>query len=177
MFDTMTMTKIVGGVGSALLIFLLGSWAADALYATGGGGHGETAMAEGEHSGTAAEGHTEEAAAVEEGPSFEELYASADVAAGEKVFKKCKACHKLEDGATATGPSLFGIVGRDVASVSGFGYSSTMAELGGAWTPDRISEFLAKPKDMVPGTKMSFAGLKKADQRANLIAYLATIGG
>ncbi len=177
MFDTMTMTKIVGGVGSALLIFLLGSWAADALYSTGDGGHGETEMAEGDHSDGAVDTtHTEEAA-VEEGPSFEELFAAADVAAGEKLFKKCKACHKLDEGANATGPSLFGIVGRDVGKAEGFSYSGTMADLGGAWTPERMSEFLLKPKDMVPGTKMSFAGLKKADQRANLIAYLATIGG
>ncbi len=175
MFDTMTMTKIVGGVGSALLIFLLGSWAADALYSTGDGGHGETEMTEGEHSEEAAE--PTEVAAVEEGPSFEELFASADVAAGEKLFKKCKACHKLDEGANATGPSLFGIVGRDVGKAEGFGYSGTMADLGGAWTPERISEFLIKPKDMVPGTKMSFAGLKKVTDRANLIAYLATIGG
>jgi len=177
MFDTMTMTKIVGGVGSALLIFLLGSWVADALYATGGAGHGETAMAEDGHTGAAADAHTGEAAAVEEGPSFEELYAAADVAAGEKVFKKCKACHKLEAGANATGPSLFGIVGRDVGKAEGFSYSGTMADLGGTWTPERMSEFLAKPKDMVPGTKMSFSGLKKDGQRADLIAYLATIGG
>ncbi len=175
MFDTMTMTKIVGGVGSALLIFLLGSWAADALYSTGGGGHEETAMTEGGQSEGAAE--PTEVAAVEEGPSFEELFASADLAAGEKLFKKCKACHKLDEGANATGPSLFGIVGRDVGVAEGFGYSGTMADLGGAWTPERISEFLIKPKDMVPGTKMSFAGLKKVTDRANLIAYLATIGG
>ncbi len=173
MFDTMTMTKIVGGVGSALLIFLLGSWVADALYSTGSGGHGETEMAAGDD---ATEGHTE-TAAVEEGPAFEELYASADLGAGEKLFKKCKACHKLEAGGTSTGPSLFGIVGRDVATIDGFGYSGTMAELGGAWTPERLDEFLIKPKDMVPGTKMTFAGFKKPAQRANLIAYLATIGG
>ncbi|KPU84663.1 cytochrome C [Marinosulfonomonas sp. PRT-SC04] len=173
MFDTMTLTKIVGGFGSALLIFLLGSWAADELYATGGGGHGETEMAAGE---TATDGHAEEAG-VETGPSFEELLASADVAAGAKVFKKCKACHKLEAGANATGPSLFGIVGRDVATGAGFTYSDAMVGLGGAWTAERINEFLIKPKVMVPGTKMSFSGLKKEGQRADLIAYLATIGG
>lgn len=171
MFDTMTMTKIVGGVGSALLIFLLGTWAADELYSTGSGGHGETASAD----GTQSEGHSEEAA-VEEGPSFEELYASADVAAGEKVFKKCKACHKLEAAANATGPTLFGVVGRDVAKADGFSYSGAMVELGGAWTPERMNEFLTKPKDMVPGTKMVFTGLKKPEQRANLIAYLAANG-
>lgn len=175
MFDTMTMTKIVGGFGSALLIFLLGSWAADALYTTGGGDQGETAMTEGGQS----EGTVEpaEVAAVEEGPSFEELFAAADVAAGEKLYKKCKACHKLTDGTNATGPSLFGIVGQDVGIAEGFSYSGTMAELGGAWTPERINEFLIKPKDMVPGTKMSFSGMKKAADRANLIAYLATIDG
>ena len=180
MFDTMTMTKIVGGVGSSLLIFLLGSWAADALYTTGGSGHAETAMTEGEHSAAATQEQAapaQEAAPAAEGPSFEELFAAADVAAGEKVFKKCKACHKLEQGANATGPSLFGVVGRDVATAEGFSYSGTMSELGGAWTPARISEFLTKPKAMVPGTKMSFAGLKKEGQRVNLIAYLATIGG
>lgn len=176
MFDTMTMTKIVGGVGSALLIFLLGSWAADALYTTGSGGHGATEMAEDGHDTGADEAHAEEAP-VEEGPSFDELMAAADVAAGEKLFKKCKACHKLEDGANATGPSLFGIVGRDVAIGEGFSYSAPMADLGGAWTAERMNEFLTKPKDMVPGTKMSFAGLKKPGQRADLIAYLATIGG
>ncbi|MCF6316519.1 MAG: cytochrome c family protein [Marinosulfonomonas sp.] len=175
MFDTMTMTKIVGGVGSALLIFLLGSWAADALYSTGGG-HEETAIAEGGQGEGAAEPAVEEAA-VEEGPSFEELFAAADVAAGEKLYKKCKACHKLDDGANATGPSLFGVVGRDVGVAEGFSYSGTMADMGGAWTPELISEFLIKPKDLVPGTKMSFAGMKKITDRANLIAYLATIGG
>ncbi|WP_456388411.1 c-type cytochrome [Profundibacter sp.] len=181
MFDTMTITKIVGGIGSSLLIFLLGSWAADALYSTGGGhgtGHEQAEMAEGEHNEGAAQ--TESAAAepeAEAAPTFEELYAAADLAAGEKVFKKCKACHKLDEGANATGPSLFGIVGRDVGTADGFKYSAGMAGLGGTWTPERISEYLTKPKAMVPDTKMSFAGLKKEGQRADLIAYLATIGG
>jgi len=176
MFDTMTMTKIVGGVGSALLIFLLGNWAAEALYATESGhgeGHEQAYVVEVE--GAASEGASEAEATDE--PDFAAILASADVAKGEKAFGKCKACHKLEDGANATGPSLFGIVGRDVGVAAGFSYSGTMAELGGQWTPERINEFLIKPKDMVPGTKMSFAGLKKISDRANLIAYLATIGG
>lgn len=177
MFDTMTLTKIVSGVGSALLIFLLGSWAADELYATGGGHgaeHGETVMAEGDHSGATDESQAEEAA-VEEGPTFEEIFAAADAAAGEKIFKKCKACHKLEAGANATGPSLFAVVGRDVGVGEGFKYSDAMLAFGGTWTPERLDEFLTKPKVMMPGTKMGFAGLKKPTQRANLIAYLATI--
>lgn len=177
MFDTMTLTKIVGGVCSALLIFLLGSWVADALYSTGGGhgaGHGETEMTEGDH-GAADDGHAAEPAAAE-GPSFEEIFAAADVAAGEKIFKKCKACHKLDAGANATGPSLFGIVGRDVGIGADFKYSDAMLAFGGAWTPERLDEFLRKPKEAMPGTKMGFAGLKKPGQRADLIAYLATVG-
>lgn len=185
MFNTMTMTKIVGGVGTSLLIFLLGSWAADALYSTGGGHgttHGDAEMAAVEDGHSEDAGVTHEAEPVAEAepveaPSFDELLASADVAAGAKVFKKCKACHKLDEGANATGPSLFGIVGRDVGTAEGFKYSAGMAGLGGTWTPERMSEYLTKPKAMVPDTKMSFAGLKKEGQRADLIAYLATIGG
>jgi cytochrome c len=175
MFNTMTLVKVVGGIGAPLLLFLFGNWAATALFATGGG-HGEeyTQGYTVEVEGAAAP--AEEEAASDE-PTFEDLLAAADVAKGEKTFGKCKACHKLEEGVNATGPSLFGVVGRDVGKAEGFGYSGGMAELGGQWTPERMSEFLTKPKDYVPGTKMSFSGLKKATDRANLIAYLATIGG
>jgi len=172
----MTLTKLVGGVGSALLIFLLGNWAAEALYATDSGhgdGYEQAYVIETEDG---SEDAAEEVEA-DEGPDFTEILAAADVDKGAKVFGKCKACHKLEQGKNATGPSLFGIVGRDVGVAEGFGYSGTMADLGGQWTPERLNEFLTKPKDMVPDTKMSFGGLKKITDRANLIAYLATIGG
>jgi len=102
--------------------------------------------------------------------------ASGDAAKGEKVFKKCKACHKTGEGENATGPSLYQVVGRKVASIQGFGYSSGMSNLGGTWTPEHLDAFLTKPKDLVPDTKMSFAGLKKEQDRADLIAYLATLG-
>ncbi len=175
MFNTMTLVKVVGGIGAPLLLFLFGNWAATALFATGGG-HGDeyTQAYTVEVEGAAAP--AEEEAASDE-PTFADLLAAADVAKGEKTFGKCKACHKLEAGANATGPYLFGVVGRDVATAEGFKYSSAMLEHGGQWTPERISEFLTKPKDAVPGTKMSFSGLKKATDRANVIAYLATIGG
>lgn len=108
------------------------------------------------------------------------LLASADAAAGETVFKKCVSCHTADKGgANKVGPNLFGIVERPVASHEGFGYSAAMTEFaqGGAvtWTYDNLSHFLAAPKKFIPGTAMGFAGLKKEDERANLIAYLRTL--
>ena len=92
------------------------------------------------------------------------------------MFGKCKACHKL-DGSKGTGPHLDGVVGRPVASVPDFAYSDGMKAHGGNWEPEPLQVFLTDPKGVVPGTKMSFAGLKKAEDRANLIAYLGTTGG
>lgn len=170
MFDTMTLTKILGAGCGALLLFLLGSWAAEELYHTGGG-HGD-----GEHlAGYVIEvGDAGEAEAVEE-VNIAELIAAADVAKGEKVFGKCKACHKLEDGANGTGPHLFNVVNREIGAIDGFGYSSVLAEMGGAWGYEELSGFLENPKSYAKGTKMGFSGLKKDADRANIIAYLETI--
>ncbi len=181
--DTMTATKIVGGVCGSFLIFLLVKWGAESLYTQGG--HGETeaayvieveepAAVETAGAGTAATDGEGEAAAAE--PTFAELYAAADIASGEKVFKKCKACHKLEDGANATGPFLYGVIDRGIGAVD-FGFSEAMATHGGTWTPEAMNEFLTRPKDYISGTKMTFTGLKSESDRANVIAYLATIGG
>lgn len=171
MLDTMTLTKAGGALCGTLLVFLLGNWAADSLYSMGGGhgeGHEQAYVIDtGEADGQAAE--------AEEGPSFEELLASADVAKGEKVFSKCKACHKIEPGANATGPSLYGVVGRNVGSVDGFGYSGKLVAVADVWTPENLNHFLTNPKGFAPGTKMSFAGLKKEGDRANLVAYLESL--
>ena len=107
--------------------------------------------------------------------SFDEMMAAADVEKGAKVFKKCSACHKLEDGANGTGPFLYGVVDRPVGSAAGFGYSAAISGLGGDWTAERLSEFLTKPSAFASGTTMSFAGLSKASDRVNLIAYLDTL--
>ncbi|MGH1479137.1 MAG: c-type cytochrome [Geminicoccales bacterium] len=104
------------------------------------------------------------------------MIADADVAAGEKVSKKCKACHVFDEGGkNKLGPALWGIVGRDIASHEGFNYSGALAELEGDWTYETLDAFLAAPKTYVSGTKMVFAGVKKEGDRANLIAYLRTL--
>lgn len=176
MFDTMTMTKTLGALCGAFLILLLGKWGAETLYHVGGSGHGDGAQQAYviEVEGADDQG---DAAAEEEGPSLEELLASADVEKGAKAFSKCKACHKLEDGANATGPHLFGVVGRAVGSVDGFGYSGKLVAVAETWSPENLDGFLTSPKTFAPGTKMSFSGFKKASDRANLIAYLQSVGG
>lgn len=169
MFDTMTLTKVVGAFCGALLIYLLGAWAAEELYHTGGGhgAHGEEAK-----KGYLIEVEVAAAGAQEEGPSLEELLAVADVAKGAKVFAKCKACHKLEDGGNGTGPHLYQIVDRSVGSADGFGYSGALVAVADVWSAENLDGFLENPKKFAPGTKMSFSGLKKPADRANLIAYL-----
>ena len=104
--------------------------------------------------------------------------AEGDVEKGEKVFKRCKACHKVEDGKNGVGPHLFGIVGRSVASVDGYKYSDGMTAYAGSdavWDAARLDAYLKAPKKEVKGTKMAFAGLKKDEQRADIIAYLETL--
>ena len=95
-----------------------------------------------------------------------------DAAAGEKVYKKCKACHALEAGKNKVGPSLAGIVGQEAGKVEGYKYSKAMAESGVVWDDANLDAYLAKPKDFIKGTKMSFAGLKKEEDRANVIEFL-----
>ncbi|WP_284164576.1 cytochrome c family protein [Frigidibacter sp. SD6-1] len=174
MFDTMTVTKAGGALCGAFLIFLLGKWAAESLYHTGVEGHGGEEVAQAYSIDTGAEGG--EAEAAEAGPDFATVFAAADAAAGEKVFGKCKACHKV-DGTNGTGPHLDGVVDRAVASVEGFSFSDALKGLGGNWEPERLNEFLTSPKGYAPGTKMAFAGLPKIEDRANLIAYLKGLGG
>jgi cytochrome c len=171
MFDTMTITKAVAAITSTLLFFLLAGWAADELYFAEHGEHEQSYVIDTGEAGGA--GVAEEVEVV-----FADVLAEADAAKGAKVFKKCTACHKLEDGANATGPYLSGVVGRPAGTATGFAYSDAIAALGGAaWTPEALNEFLASPKGYAPGNKMSFAGLKKITDRANLVAYLQQQGG
>ena len=104
--------------------------------------------------------------------------AEGDAAAGEKVFRKCKSCHQVGDGAkNRIGPVLTGIVENEIASVEDFKYSKAFLakkEEGLVWTEEVLDTYLTKPKKFIPGTKMSFSGLKKEQQRADIIAYLST---
>jgi cytochrome c len=102
------------------------------------------------------------------GPAF----ADGDAAAGEKVFRKCQACHVVQEGVNRVGPSLYGIIGRDAGTVDGFRYSKAMAESGITWTEDQISAYLEDPRGVVKGTRMAFAGLKDEQDRLDVIAYI-----
>lgn len=172
--DTMEITKIVGGVCGSLLVFLLIQTGANALIGTGEEGHGEEHHFAYNIEVEEAGGEAEEE---EEAVPFADVFASADAASGERLFRACASCHKLEDGANAVGPHLFNVVDRDIAAVGGYSYSDALAGLDGAWTPDHLNEFLLAPADYAPGTKMSYRGMADVEDRANLIAYLQSIGG
>lgn len=98
--------------------------------------------------------------------------AEGDSEKGEKVFKKCAACHSIEAGKNKVGPSLHGVVGRPAGSVEGFKYSDAMKESGIVWDEATLDSFLTKPKDVVPKTRMAFPGLKDEEDRQDVIAYL-----
>ena len=166
MFDTMTGVKLVGGFCGALLVFLLGGWAAESIYHIGGG-HGEE-VHQAYTIPVEEEGADEEA--VEEVP-FEEVFAAADASAGERLFRQCSSCHRL-DGSNATGPHLDGVVGRAIASVPDYAYSDAMAAHEGEWTPEDLNQFIEDPSEFVPGTKMTYSGMDDVADRADLIAYL-----
>ncbi|MDE8651086.1 c-type cytochrome [Novosphingobium album (ex Liu et al. 2023)] len=106
------------------------------------------------------------------------LLASADPAKGEAIFAKCASCHTInEGGANGIGPNLHGVVGEAIGQgVAGFAFSDALKGKGGEWTFDNLNEWLKSPKAFAPGTKMTFAGLSKPEDRANIIAYLNTQG-
>jgi cytochrome c len=133
------------------------------------------AAEEATETGTAAPA-AEEAAPADNGEGIATLLASADQEAGAKVSKKCGACHSFDKGGpNKVGPNLWDIVGRAVASHEGYSYSGALSDMGGEWSYESLNAFLTKPKDFVTGTKMSFAGLKSAEDRANLIAFLRSL--
>ena len=171
MFDTMTLTKAVGGFCGAFRVFLLGGFAAEFIY------H-EPKHHDGEHHqaysiDTGAEEPEEPAPEV----PFAEVFAAADASAGDRLWRQCQACHKVEDGANGTGPHLFGVVGRDVGSVAGFSYSGNLVAVADVWTPENLNGFLTNPSQYAPGTKMAYRGMADVEDRANLIAWLQSQGG
>ena len=101
------------------------------------------------------------------------LIAMGDIATGEKVFKKCAACHSIvKGGKNNIGPALYNVVGRDVGAISDYKYSKALAGYGKAWTFEELNGYLLKPAKWIKGTKMAFAGLRKEKDRASVILYL-----
>ena len=101
------------------------------------------------------------------------LFASVSAADGAKVFSKCKACHSIaKDGGNKIGPALWGVIGRNAGAVTDYKYSKAMLAHGKKWSFEEMNGFLIKPKEWVQGTKMSYAGLKDAKDRAAVILYM-----
>ena len=122
---------------------------------------------------TASTTSDEESSANSESGNIMALFASTNAVEGAKIFKKCAACHSItEGGANKIGPALWGVLGRPAGSVPGYKYSKAMAAHGKNWSFEEMNGFLIKPKDWIKGTKMSFAGLKKAEDRAAVILYM-----
>lgn len=108
-----------------------------------------------------------------------EFEITGDAAAGEKVFRKCQACHEVgADAKNKVGPILTGVLGRTAGTLEDFKYSEAMiaaGEGGLVWTPETLAQYLEKPRDYVEGTKMTFAGLRDKDERNDIVAYLASV--
>jgi cytochrome c len=124
------------------------------------------------------EGVVEEGAAAE-GPALATLLATGDPAKGQAVFAKCTACHTIEQGgANGIGPNLYGILGKPIGKhAAGFAYSADLSGHGGEWTYENMDAWLKAPKQFAAGTKMTFAGLGSAEDRANVILYMLQNGG
>lgn len=170
--DSFEVNKIAGAVlGTLLLTMALGLFSGF-IYAppvpTKAGYELPVAAEE-----TGGEGAAKTAAPAEPLPA---LLSHADVAKGHAFAKACGACHNFEKGAgPKVGPPLYGVVGRDVASVEGFAYSDALKGKGGKWDYDKINAFITSPKAYAPGTKMTFAGESDPVKRADIIDYLHTL--
>ena len=102
---------------------------------------------------------------------------SGDPVNGEKVFKQCQTCHYIVEGKNFTGPTLYGIIGRKAGTIPGFSYSKANRESGKVWTEQVMFDYLENPRKAIPGTKMSFVGLKKPQDRADVIAFIVKNSG
>lgn len=166
--NVMEINKFVGAFCGALLIFLLIKWGVEIIY------HSHEKNAEVAYLIEIEEEIIEEDDEVEKIP-FVELVSLADVDKGKKVFSKCKSCHKVQEKINGTGPHLYGVVGRQIASISDYTYSNILSQMDEmVWNEDELNSFLTKPSKYAPGTKMNYSGLSAEKDRANLIAYLKT---
>ncbi len=168
--DTYEFNKIAGAILGTVLLIMLVQNVADILYEP----HHPTTP--GYSVEVADEGHGTTEEVVEETISMAAMMAGADADSGASVAKKCTACHTFEEGgANRIGPNLYGILGRAAGSVDGFSYSSAMQERAaeiGTWDYESLNAFLLDPKGYITGTKMAFAGLRRDNQRADMLMYL-----
>ena len=175
--DPLLPNKILAALLAALLVATMSTFFAQMIF--GGEHHSENepvALALVDLDEEESDGAASSAESAEVVVPLAELLANADTAHGKTLAKKCSACHTFTSGgANRVGPNLWKIDNRTVATSAGFKYSRAMKEFGGTWTDERLNKFIAKPKNEVAGTKMNFVGLKKPQDRADIIAWLKTL--
>ena len=170
--DSWEWNKIAGAVLGTLIFVLVIKFATEALFEPEKPVK-EAYHVEGIEAATA--GGSTAAPAEEPVPDFGTVLAKADVNAGKTVSAKCEQCHDISKGGpNKIGPELWDIVNRPRATEAGFSYSSAMSSDHSPWTYEKLFKYLKSPQAVVPGTKMSFAGLRSADDRVNLLAFLRT---
>lgn len=170
------MNKVAAAVLLAGIVAMVSGIAAEKLYHGGGHGHGKEEAKRGYTiAGAESESAVPAAAAEPEKPvDIAAFMAKADVAAGEALSKRCTACHTFDKGGkNGVGPNQWGLVGSHIAHAEGYAYSEALKSMHSKqWGFQELSDFLLNPKAFAPGNKMAFAGLKKPEDRANLIAWL-----